>query len=59
LFLGFFSHKSKKFGQFLCIVNTWTNKLFVQPIKNTKQEELIKAIGSMTKVKKFNKYFIL
>jgi len=37
----------------LLAVNTWTNKIFVRPVKNTRQSELIAALGAMTKVSLF------
>jgi hypothetical protein len=48
--LGFFAQNKKKYGQFFCAVQTFTNKIFAVPIRNTKSASLIEAIGQMVQV---------
>jgi hypothetical protein len=50
LYLGFFSYKNKKYGQFFCAVHTFTGKIFATPLRNVKTKSLIEAIQLMTKV---------
>ncbi len=51
--LGFFHYNNKEYGQFFCAVNTFTRRVFVVPIRNTKSQSLIEAIGAMKKEKEF------
>ncbi len=51
--LGFFHYKNKKYGQFFCAINTYTNRVFALPIRNTKATTLIEAVGAMKKEKEF------
>lgn len=49
--IGFFSYNNKQYGQFFCVINTFTKKLFAIPIANTKAETLMNALEKMKKVK--------
>jgi hypothetical protein len=48
--LGFFSYKKKRYGAFFLAVQTYSRRIFVAPIANTKAESIYKAIGLMLKV---------
>ena len=48
--IGFFHYKGKQYGQFLCIVQTFTKRVFAVPIRNLKSTSLMEAIGLMLKV---------
>jgi len=48
--LGFFSTKNKKYGSFFLSVNTYTGRIHVSKISNTKMETLVLAVGKMIKV---------
>jgi hypothetical protein len=48
--VGFFSFNNKHYGQFLCVINTYTKKVFAIPIANLKAETLIAAIAQLKKV---------
>jgi predicted secreted acid phosphatase len=56
--IGFFHYKNKKYGQFFCVTQTFTKKIFATPIKNLKSESLVEAIDKMLKVKIFNFFFL-
>jgi|LakMenEpi03Aug12_release.lakeMendotaPanAssembly.Ray.scaffolds.fasta_scaffold325894_1 hypothetical protein len=48
--IGFFYYRKKTYGMFLLFVNTFTKRIFVTPIPNTKSESLIEGIGKMLQV---------
>ena len=48
--LGFFSYKKNCYGAFFLAVQTYSRRIFVAPIANTKAESIYKAIGLMLKV---------
>lgn len=51
--VGFFSYKKRKYGQFIVFVNTFSKRIYAQPINNVKSETLIKAVAAMKQEKEF------
>jgi hypothetical protein len=50
--IGFFAQHKKTYGAFFCAVQTFTQKIFALPLKNTRSETLMEALGHMLKVSK-------
>jgi hypothetical protein len=48
--IGFFAQHKKAYGAFFCAVQTFTQKIFALPLKNTRSETLMEALGHMLKV---------
>jgi hypothetical protein len=48
--IGFFAQHKKTYGAFFCAVQTFTQKIFALPLKNTRSETLMEALGHMLKV---------
>lgn len=49
--IGFFHYKKKTYGQFFCLVQTYTKRIYAQPLANLKSTTLIKAIQNCLQVR--------
>jgi hypothetical protein len=49
--LGFFSTGRKQYGGFFLAVNTFSGRICVFKISNTRMETLVDAVGKMSKVR--------